>query len=62
MWLCPNGYFILGLSKNKITKLTNKNKNVFTNFTYKCKIEDHNDNILLIQDNFQIYLQNYFHE
>jgi len=61
-WLIPGGYFILGLSKNKITKLTNKNKNVFTNFTYKCKIEDHNDNILLIQtfkDNKKIRKQEY---
>lgn len=47
-WLMPGGYFILQLdSNNKNIKLTNKNKEVFTDFTYKIQKEQLNGAVLI---------------
>lgn len=47
-WLMPGGYFILGLDSDfKHIKLTNKNKQSFTNFTYKVQNEHKNGEILI---------------
>ena len=46
-WLAPGGYLILGLDNNKTLRLTNKNRNVFTNFSYKSQIQRENGEILI---------------
>lgn len=55
-WLMPGGYFILGLDNNKDLKLTNKNKQLFTKFTYKIQHETGNNNEIgeiLINETFK---------
>ena len=52
----PGGYFILGLDNNKDLKLTNKNKQLFTKFTYKIQHETGNNNEIgeiLINETFK---------
>ena len=46
-WLAPGGYLILGLDNNKTLRLTNKNRNVFTKFSYKSQIQRENGEILI---------------
>lgn len=51
-WLIPGGYFILSLDTNDTINITNKNKEVFTDFTYK--IQNDNDNgYILINETFK---------
>jgi ubiquinone/menaquinone biosynthesis C-methylase UbiE len=46
-WLIPGGYFILSLDTNDKINITNKNKEVFTDFTYKFQTENNGDMLLL---------------
>ena len=52
-WLIPGGYFILSLDTDlKNIKLTNKNKELFTNFSYRKNNEIKN-NLILINETFK---------
>lgn len=52
-WLAPGGYFILGLDSNiKDIKLTNKNRELFTSFTYK-KQKENIDDLFLLNETFK---------
>lgn len=51
-WLIPGGYFILSLDTNDTINITNKNKELFTDFSYKIQTES-NGKMLLLNETFK---------